>query len=151
MDVTALIFAAAGLWILCRFGVGTVGEQTYIPVTLRRDGRELKVLALRDTGNTLRDPITGEPVLVAGTDVATELLGLTEYQIAHPVETLARGAVPGLRLIPYHSVGRSGGMMLALRMKDTSVGKIRGDVIVAFAPEKIGQGEMYRMLTGGAV
>ena len=151
MEVNGLILAAIGLWALCRFGVGTVGEQTYVPVTLRREGRELKVLALRDTGNTLRDPITGEQVLVAGADVAQELLGVTAHQLAHPVETLARGSVPGLRLIPYHSVGRSGGMMLALRMKDTSVGKIRGDVIVAFAPEKIGQGEMYRMLTGGAV
>ena len=151
MDMTALILAAAGLWALCRFGVGTVGEQTYVPVTLRREGRELKVLALRDTGNTLRDPITGEPVLVAGADVAQELLGLTEYQLVHPVETLACGTVPGLRLIPSHSVGRSGGMMLALRMKDATVGKNRGDVIVAFAQENIGQGEMYRMLTGGAV
>ena len=151
MDMSALVLAAAGLWALCRFGVGTVGEQTYVPVTIRHDGRELKVLALRDTGNTLRDPITGEPVLVAGAVVATELLGLTEHQLAHPVETLARGAVPGLRLIPYHSVGRSGGMMLAMRMKDASVGKTRGDVIVAFAQEEIGRGEMYRMLTGGAV
>ena len=151
MDMSALILAAVGLWALCRFGVGTVGEQTYVPVTLRRDGKELKVLALRDTGNTLRDPITGEPVLVAGADVARELLGLTEHQLAHPVETLARGTVPGLRLIPYHCVGRSGGMMLALRMKDASVGKTRGDVIVAFAQEEIGRGEMYRMLTGGAV
>ena len=151
MDMSALILAAVGLWALCRFGVGTVGEQTYVPVILRRDGRELKVLALRDTGNTLRDPITGEPVLVAGADVAKELLGLTEHQLAHPVETLARGTVPGLRLIPYHCVGRSGGMMLALRMKDASVGKTRGDVVVAFAQEEIGRGEMYRMLTGGVV
>ena len=83
--------------------------------------------------------------------MARELLGLTEHQLAHPVETLARGSVPGLRLIPYHSVGRSGGMMLALRMKDASVGKTRGDVIVAFAQEEIGRGEMYRMLTGGAI
>ena len=151
MNMSALILAAGGLWCLCRFGLGTVGEQTYVPVTLRHNGKEMKMMALRDTGNNLCDPITGERVLVAGADVARELLGLTAEQLAHPVETLARGAVPGLRLIPYHSVGRSGGMMLALRMKDTSVGKIRGDVIVAFAPEKIGQGEMYRMLTGGAV
>ncbi|MBR5020059.1 MAG: sigma-E processing peptidase SpoIIGA [Oscillospiraceae bacterium] len=151
MDMTALILAAAGLWGLCRFGVGTVGEQTCVPVILRRDGRELKVLALRDTGNTLRDPITGESVLVAGADVAKELLGLTEHQLAHPVETLAGGTVPGLRLIPFCSVGRSGGMMLALRMKDTTVGKRRGDMIVAFAQEDIGRGEMYRMLTGGAI
>ena len=151
MEVNGLILAAVGLWALCRFGVGAVGEQTYVPVTLRREGRELKVLALRDTGNTLRDPITGEPVLVAGADVAEELLGLTAQQLAHPVETLAKGAVPGLRLIPYHSVGQSAGLMLALRMKDTQVGKRRGDVMVAFAPEEVGRGEMYRMLTGGIV
>ena len=131
--------------------MGTAGEQTYVPVTLRREGQELKVLALRDTGNTLRDPITGEPVLVAGADVAQELLGLTAHQLAHPVETLARGAMPGLRLIPYRAVGQSGGMLLALRMKDAQVGKTRGDVVVAFAPEVVGRGEVYRMLTGGAV
>ena len=151
MDMYALILAAAGLWSLCRFGVGMVGEQTYVPVTLRRAGRELRVLALRDTGNTLRDPITGEQVLVAGADVAQELLGLTPYQLAHPVETLARGVVPGLRLIPYRAVGQSGGMLLALRLRDAQVGKTRGDVVVAFAPEEVGRGEMYRMVTGGAV
>ena len=151
MEVNVLILAAVGLWALCRFGVGTVGEQTYVPVILRRDGRELKVLALRDTGNTLRDPISGEPVLVAGADVAEELLGLTAHQLARPVETLAKGVVPGLRLIPYHSVGQSAGLLLALRMKDAQVGKRRGDVMVAFAPEEVGRGEMYRMLTGGIV
>ena len=151
LEVNGLILAAVGLWAMCRFGVGTVGEQSYVPVTLRREGRELKVLALRDTGNTLRDPITGEQVLVAGADVAEELLGLTPHQLAHPVETLARGAVPGLRLIPYHSVGQSAGLLLALRMKDTQVGRHRGDAMVAFAPEEVGRGEMYRMLTGGIV
>lgn len=151
LEMNGLLLAAAGLWALCRFGVGTAGEQTYVPVTLRREGQELKVLALRDTGNTLRDPITGEPVLVAGADVAQELLGLTAHQLAHPVETLARGAMPGLRLIPYRAVGQSGGMLLALRMKDAQVGKTRGDVVVAFAPEVVGRGEVYRMLTGGAV
>ena len=151
MDLWDLMLAAAGLWCLCRFCVGTVGEQTYVSVTLRREGRELRVLALRDTGNTLRDPITGEQVLVAGADVARELLGLTPYQLAHPVETLARGAVPGLRLIPYRAVGQPAGMLLALRLGNVQVGKHRGAAVVAFAPEEVGRGEMYRMVTGGAV
>lgn len=151
VDMTVLILAAAGLWLLCRFGIGTVGEQTYIPVTLRHGGRELKLLALRDTGNTLRDPLTGEQVLIAGADVARELLGLTEEELLHPVETLARGSLPGLRLIPYRAVGQPGSMLLALRFRGATVGKNKGDVLVAFAPQVLGRGDVYRMLTGGAI
>ena len=150
MDMTALILAAAGLWCLCQFGLGTVGEQSFVPVTLRYDGREMKMMALRDTGNNLRDPITGEQVLVAGADVARELLGLTAEQLVHPVETLARGTVPGLRLIPYCAVGQPAGLLLALRLRDSRVGDRRGDYLVAFAAEEFGRGKVYRMLTGGA-
>ena len=149
MNMSALILAAAGLWCLCRFGLGTVGEQTYVPVTLRHGGREMKMMALRDTGNNLRDPITGEPVLVAGADVARELLGLTAEQLAHPVETLARGTVAGLRLIPFRAVGQPGGLLLAMRLRNSRVGNRRGDYLVAFAAEEFGKGEVYRMLTGG--
>lgn len=150
MDLGVLLLAGAGIWVMCRMGP-SLGEQCYVPVVLRREGRELKTLALRDTGNTLRDPITGEQVMVAGADVARELLGLTAQQLAHPVETLARGAVPGMRLIPYRAVGQSAGLLLALRMRNAQVGNRRGDVMVAFAPEEVGRGEMYRILTGGVV
>lgn len=151
LDLTGLILAAAGMWILCRFAVGTVGEETYIPVVLRHGEKELSLLALRDTGNNLRDPITGEQVLVAGADVAMELLGWTEDQLTHPVETMAKGAIPGLRLIPYRTVGQAGSLLPALRFRDARVGSTRGDVLVAFAPEELGRGEVYRMLTGGVV
>ena len=97
------------------------------------------------------DPLTGEQVLVAGADVAAELLGLTEEQLQHPVETLARGLMPGLRLVPYRAVGQPGGMLLALRLPGAVIGKRKTDPLVAFAPQELGRGEAYRMLTGGAV
>lgn len=150
-DLTALVLAAAGLWLLCRFCAGRVGEQTYVPVTLHYGGKTMKLLALRDTGNTLRDPLTGEQVLVAGADVAEELVGLTQEQLRHPVETLAKGVLPGLRLVPYRAVGQPGGMLLALRFPDSAIGKNQGSPLVAFAPQVLGRGEAYRMLTGGAV
>ena len=151
LDQVGLVLAAAGLWLLCRFGLKRVGEQTYVPVTLAYQGKRVKLLALRDTGNTLHDPLTGEQVLVAGADVAAELLGLTQAQLLHPVETLARGAVPGLRLVPYRAVGQPGGMLLALRFPGAVIGKNQEDPLVAFAPQELGRGEAYRMLTGGAV
>lgn len=150
-DMAVLILAAAGLWLLCRYALRPVGKQTYVPVKLSYGGREVSLLALRDTGNTLRDPLTGEQVLVAGADVAEELLGLTEAQLQHPVETLARGGLPGLRLVPYRAVGQPGGMLLALRLPGAVIGKNRRDPVVAFAPQALGRGEVYRMLTGGAV
>lgn len=151
VDMAVLILSAAGLWLLCRWGLRGVGQQTYVPVKLCHGDREVELLALRDTGNTLRDPLTGEQVLVAGADVAQELLGLTEEQLLHPVETLARGILPGLRLIPYRAVGQPGSMLLALRFPGTVIGKKRTDPLVAFAPQTLGRGEVYRMLTGGAV
>ena len=146
-----LIPAAGALWVLCRFAMTGAGEQSCIPVVLRHGGKELRLLALQDTGNTLRDPVTGEPVLVAGADVARELLGWTREEIVHPVETMTRGLIPGLRLIPYRAVGQQGSLLPALRFRDAWVGSVKKDVLVAFAPEELGRGEGYRMLTGGAV
>ena len=89
--------------------------------------------------------------MVAGADVARDLLGWDRDQILHPVETLAMGEVPGLRLIPYRAVGQPGSLLPALRFRDAKIGKTKRDVLVAFAPEELGQGEGYRMLAGGVV
>ena len=140
------------MWLLCGISFrGRVGEREYIPVTLRWGSREMCVIALKDTGNTLHDPVTGEQVLVAGADVGMKLLGLSEHQIQHPVETLASGVIPGLRLIPYRAVGQTGSMLLAVRFSQARIGNRTAQPLVAFAPEQIARGEMYQMLTGGAV
>ena len=111
--------------------------------------REMNILALKDTGNTLRDPLTGEQVLVAGADVGKELLGLTPHQLQNPVETVGR--IPGLRLIPYHAVGQPGSMLLALRIQNAQIGNRKAQPLVAFAPQVLARGELYQMLTGGVV
>ena len=144
----ALILAAVGVWLLCQVGFGgTVGGREYVPLEITNGGREVKLTALRDTGNTLRDPITGERVLLIDPEAAGTLTGITPEQLRHPLETMAQGAIPGLRLIPYHSVGRSGGMLLAMRFSDVRAGDRKGPALVAFAPEAIGRGEGYRALT----
>lgn len=147
-----LVFSAGMLWLLCRAGFrGDIGSREYVPVELRWGEKCVRLIALRDTGNTLRDPLSGERVLVAGADVAQELLGLTRHQLGHPVETVTAGVLPGLRLIPYRAVGQPGGMLLALRLPGARIGKKPEDPLVAFAPQVLASGEAYRMLTGGSV
>lgn len=142
-----LVLCAGAVWLLCRVAFGqTVGGREYIPVTLTYGEKCERILALRDTGNTLRDPITGEPVLVVAGSVGQRLTGLTEDQLRTPLETLARRPIPGLRLIPYRAVGQNGGMLLGLRMDKVRVGSRQGSAIVAFAPEGLGGEGLYQAL-----
>lgn len=147
-----LVVSAAGVWLLCRVSFrGDAGIRKYLPMRLQYGGKSVQIMALQDTGNTLRDPVTGERVIVAGAEVAYRLTGLTKEQLKSPLETMSRQPIPGLRLIPYRSVGESAGMLLALRLESVKLGARQGSALVAFAPESLGMGEMYQALTGGAI
>ena len=149
-NIPSLVLSAGGMWLLCRVAFGrSVGQQEYVPIELTYGENTASLIALRDTGNTLRDPITGEPVLVIAGEVASKLTGLTEAQLRTPMETIARGAVPGLRLVPYRTVGQGGGMLLALRFENVKIGSRRQRAVVAFDPGGLGSGDMYQALTGG--
>lgn len=149
--VSALLGSAAGIALLCSVGFyGKAGGRKYTKVELVYRGKRRALTALCDTGNTLRDPVTGEQVLVVGADVAEELLGLTPQALASPVETMTKAQIPGLRLIPYRAVGQPCGMLLAMKMEEVRIaGRLRGDV-VAFAPQKLGN-EGYEALAGGSL
>lgn len=148
--IAILLVAAVGIWALCILAAGNgVGANQFVPVKLCYGNQKVEVTALRDSGNTLRDPVTGECVLVIGASSARKLTGLSQEQLEHPLQTLSGRAVPGLRLIPFESVGSSGGMMLALRVNDVTVGKRKRSTIVAFAPSGLDGAMGYEALTGG--
>lgn len=146
----SLVLSAGCLTAMCVLGFrGQAGRKQFVQVKICRAGREAQLLALQDTGNTLRDPVTGQPVLVVGADIACYLTELTREQLRRPLEAV--GAIPGLRLIPYHTVGNPEGLLLALRIADVTVGKQKGSRLVAFAPENLSRDGAYQGLTGGVV
>lgn len=144
-----LIGSAAAVCGLCVLGFhGKPATRKYTRVILRKGERSRALTALHDTGNTLRDPISGESVLVVGADVADEMLHISQAQLLSPLETVASGAIHGLRLIPYRAVGQSGGMLLAMRMDEVLIGGKKGPTLVAFAPNDLGN-DGYQALAGG--
>lgn len=140
------LLAAVGLLVICLIGFRG-GGGGYVPVTVCHRGNRVELVALRDTGNTLTDPVTGSPVLVIGAQAACKLTGLTVEQLKKPVESM--GLIPGLRLIPYQTVGQTGAMMLGMRIKDVRIGSWRGSSLVAFAPEGLRETGKYQALAGG--
>lgn len=145
-----IIFCAVCALLLCFAGFrGRAGQATYVLVELKLNGRKKRIMALCDTGNTLKDPITGQQVLVAGPNTAWEFTGLTSKQLRCPIETMAEAPFPGLRLIPYRAVGQSAGMLLAVRFDELKIDGKTASPLVAFAPEQIGKGDVYEALAGG--
>ena len=142
-EMASMLLGAAGIGFAClAIGKG----RDLIPVELTYGAQTVRLTALRDTGNSLRDPITGKPVLIVGADIAEKLTGLSPAALRDPVGTM--GTLPGLRLIPYRTVGNTG-FLLALRIPSVKIGNRQGSALVAFSPHILGSG--YQALTGGTV
>lgn len=141
----SLVLAALGVCLMCVFGLrGEIGTE-YVQVQIG----DLHLTALRDTGNTLTDPLTGQQILVVSSNVGQRLLGLSAAELSDPVKAIGR--VPGLRLVPFHAVGCSGGVLPVKRFENVRIGSWSGSCLVAFAPNELGQGKPYEALTGGAL
>jgi stage II sporulation protein GA (sporulation sigma-E factor processing peptidase) len=141
-----ILISAVCLFVICRISLfGSLGSRKLISVELE----ECRLFALCDTGNTLKDPVTGKPVLVVAAEVAEQLTGLTRKQLQNPAETI--GTVPGMRLIPYKTIGTGGGLLLAKRFEKVKIGPWQGSALVAFAPEGLSTDGEYQALIGGVV
>lgn len=148
-DSTGEMVVSLLLFCVCLYGFHRSGKKVYVPVELQYRNQKIKFQALYDTGHQLTDPVTGKPVLVVGADVAKLLTGLTPQQLQQPVETI--GTIPGLRLIPYQTVSRTGEMMLALQPEKMRIGKRKNCCLVAFAPQVLDESGKYQGLIGGKV
>lgn len=128
-----------------------------VQLGLTLGGRELCCVALRDTGNSLSDPATGEPVLVARWQVAARLLselGLTRKEFEDPTGLILRleRARPELRvrLVPFRAVGTEGGLLPALTMdRITEDGIPVRTRLVAFSLTDVSDGGGYEALCQG--
>ena len=127
------------------------------PITLTHRGRQVTLLALRDTGNTLADPLTGGPVIVAEGRSLTPLLpGVDLNRLTDPVKQLEkiRMQAPGtaFQLLPYRSVGIDHGLLLALRLERAAWGDtvIQG-CLAAISPTPVSDGGGYQVLVGEGV
>ncbi len=104
-------------------------------------GRSVSLRCLRDSGNALFDPVSGDCVLIAPAQRLCPLFPGLEAALSDPdcTRLLSEPAFAGrLRLIPYSAVGTSG-MLAAFRPDGIVVdGTSRDDIVVAISPTPVG-------------
>lgn len=115
----------------------------------------LTLPVLRDTGNTLRDPMTNAPVLIVEWQAAAPLLPARATRPDDPVAafTALTQLAPQLhwRLLPYRAVGVKG-VLLAFQAKQvTLAGRVIPRMTVALSPTPVSDGGGYSGLLGGVV
>ncbi len=141
--------------VLAGWGTHTGGD--IVQMELELNGKSACLRALQDTGNTLRDPMTGQGILVADWKILQHLLpdaGLTQQHFFDPsslLQELAAG-YPNLRfrLVTYEAVGVQCGMLPAVRCR-VRQGKRQKQVLVAFTATEVSSQGRFEALTGGVM
>ncbi len=162
MDLRLILLSAAGCYVLITMVFQRTAKHSpvgreLLPATLTLGAKQITLIALVDTGNTLTDPHTNRPVMVVEGEKLDAFFptgeGLTTQQLQNPVTTMEGLTSPQfkgrLRLLPYQAVGVACGMLLALRLDKVVVGtEDYGSILVALSPTRVSDGGGYSALIG---
>ncbi len=129
-------------------GWGTYSGGDLVELELQLGQAKTAVKALRDTGNALRDPVTGQRILVADWRVLERLLPEAAL-IREPAELAVRFPELRFRLVRYEAVG-SRGLLPAVRCQMRQ-GKRKATALVAFTKTELSAHGQFEALTGGNV
>ena len=161
MDLKIVLLSAAGCYgiltiVFERAGKHNTFTSDMVPVRVVLGERSAELTALVDTGNTLSDPVTGWPVMVAEGECLSPLFPAdkrpTPAQLHNPAQALldlGTGELTGrLRLLPYRAVGVEQGILLTMKADEVWISGAKREVLVALSPTPVSDGGGYRALVG---
>lgn len=122
-----------------------------IALSIEINGRHLNLTALLDSGHTLTDPATNNPVVVADGQCFAWCLpkGVDLFRPVEGIKLCRESGLSHVRLIPYRAVGVDCGMLLALRAEMVCAGGRRmNGAFVALSPTPVDDGGGYQALIG---
>ena len=136
--------------------------QKLIALKIVRDGKNVSLSALVDTGNSLTDPISGGGVFVLEARQCLPLFSLEVGEILgrlskeNPVDLLEKlrnsKESPRFYLIPYTAIGVSSGFMLAFRADKVYIDQKENKAkTVALSPTPVSDGGRYAALASANV
>lgn len=128
--IKILAVAVAAAYIIVKYSWDYIQhrikrERLIVRVEIVFDKKQMCIDALVDTGNSLKDPITNVPVMIADYSMINELLPddvqkIFEQSSENDLNAIAEIMsaskwAPRFRIIPFKSLGRENGMMVGFR------------------------------------
>ncbi|MGB4505270.1 MAG: sigma-E processing peptidase SpoIIGA [Syntrophaceticus sp.] len=161
-----LLIALVTAVILGKYGIAYIKKSLLqdllkVPVEIRVQGKQFKVIGLVDTGNQLVDPLTGSPVIIVEYEVLkpylpSELQEIIDTNGEVDLSKLAEvipeeGSDFSFRLIPFTTIGKHHGMLVGFRPDEIIVlsGDERvhkKDVVIGIYNRRLSPRGTYRAL-----
>lgn len=134
-------------------------KDMFCNINIKIQGKEKNIKVMVDTGNLLKDPISGMPVIVIE---HTELYDILPKEILNNLEKILGGdleEIPEnikneylskLRVIPYSSLGKQNGMLLGIKADEVKVEEeiIKNNVIIGIYNKALTKRGEYNGLIG---
>ena len=132
-------------------------------VTIKVNEKQVTLKAILDTGNLLKEPITGMPVIVVEKQ---ELYSILPATLLNHIDELIGGDqnnfieeieekeyLKKLRIIPFSSIGKQNGLMLGLKADEVIIQKEEEqeknqNVIIGIFSEQLSKNHSYSALIG---
>ncbi len=148
---------AAGIllpfFVLLKVQSRNQAEQFLYPVTVMLHGREKKIVALWDSGNQLRQPLTGRPVHIIELSVLRALLKEEEQRELELLLEMQTVECPSgmFSFVPYQSIGKKHGILPVLKLDEIRVEKENEtvdtpEVLAAVSKDAVSRTGAYQMI-----
>lgn len=137
-------------------------KDIYKDVNIQIDGKQINLKAMLDTGNMLKDPISGSPVIVVEKSILynllpKDLLDNLDRILGGDLEKISVDVkdkyIKKLKFIPFSSLGKQNGMLVGIKpdfveiVDEQDVSK-RDDIIVGIYEKSFTKDGRYRALMG---
>ena len=134
----------------------------YCNIKIKINGIELETIAMIDSGNILKEPITGTPVIVVESTLLEEAM---PREILNNLENILGGDfekitedirneyISKLKLIPFSSLGKQNGMLLGIKPQHLKIineeqEQVKENVIIGIYNKSLTKRGEYRALIG---
>lgn len=133
-------------------------KELFCKILLRMEEREVTVTAMIDTGNLLKEPITGTPVMVVEKQSLIEIL---PNEVLENLTSILQGNqnielgeyASKFRVIPFSSLGKQNGLLLGIKMDEVEIITEEDmipvpNVIVGISNDALTKNGLYTALVG---
>lgn len=141
-----LAASAAYLGLSLIFGKGSMEIRRLTrEVKLEAGGNTVRVRALADSGNLLREPVSGKKVLLVGAETLAPVLDQATWRILcetkDPVERFSRLSErhsTAFGMIPYRTCSEDGGMIVSVKNIAITVDQAQAtDYVIGILPQEV--------------
>ncbi len=112
-------------------------ERVLLQVCVEDGGKKISIPALLDSGNSLYEPLSGEPVCIMEKSLFDEIWGNPRAE--------------QFRIVPFHSIGKEHGLLKAVTVEQVEIRKeeqewVRKRAVVALYEGKLSVSGQYHMI-----